>query len=249
MTPDSIPSLPLAIDHWQATLHWQPNDAQQQQFQQLYHQVLIANQHLNLTRITDPLEFWEKHLWDSLRGVAPCLSTPTPQQVIDIGTGAGFPALPLAIACPHWQITALDATRKKVEFIRTSLPAIPLANVSPMVGRAETVGHLPTHREQYDLALLRAVAAAPICAEYALPLVAVGGQAVLYRGQWTPEEDSQLQAAVAQLGGAIAQVDAFTTPLTQGIRHSIYIRKVSPTPPTYPRPTGIPKQHPLAPAP
>ncbi|WP_338038670.1 16S rRNA (guanine(527)-N(7))-methyltransferase RsmG [Neosynechococcus sphagnicola] len=111
--PQRLPELP---ELWEITLGWQPTAHQQQQFQQIYEQILMGNQRLNLTRITDPLEFWEKHLWDSLQGVAPLLSQPSVQpglRVIDIGTGAGFPGLPVAIARPDATITLLDSTQKK----------------------------------------------------------------------------------------------------------------------------------------
>ncbi len=247
MTSDSpsTASLPSQLDIWQETLAWQPTPAQQDQFQTLYAYILDANQHVNLTRITEPLDFWEKHLWDSLRGVAIGLASDAPARVMDVGTGAGFPGLPLAIARPDWDVTLLDSTRKKIDVVQAALPLLGLTNVTSMVGRVETLGHLPTHREQYDWVLLRAVASVATCAEYALPLVKLGGQVVLYRGQWTAEEEQQLQAVARQLGGAIAQVDAFETPITQGVRHSIYLTKVAATPAAYPRAVGIPKQQPL----
>ncbi len=283
-----IADMPAMLECWQQTLHWQPNATQQQQFQQFYRQVVQSNRQLNLTRITDPSEFWEKHLWDSLRALAPWLSTPPPesppesplesplenppeasredspesavssvaaipdcildripQRIIDIGTGAGFPGVPVAIALPTATVTLLDSTQKKIAFLDTALQASGIANAKPMAGRAETLGRGLHHREIYDLALIRAVAAVSVCAEYALPLLAVGGQAVLYRGQWSDEEHESLQTAVQQLGGAIAGVDAFSTPLSQGARHCIYLHKVKPTPPQFPRSIGTPSQHPL----
>lgn len=237
-------ALPNPTEFWQAC-QWQPSLDQQEQFQTLYTAVLSGNQRLNLTRITEPDDFWEKHLWDSLRGVSLYLDQFPQATLVDIGTGAGFPGLPLAIARPDWQCTLLDSTRKKIEFIQTLLPSLGLTNVVPMVGRVETLGQLPNHRERYDLALLRAVAEAAVCVEYALPLVKLGGRVVLYRGQWTAQEQQDLQAVIPHLGGAIAQVESFVTPMTQGIRHLIHLEKVSPTPSIYPRAIGIPKQHPL----
>jgi 16S rRNA (guanine527-N7)-methyltransferase len=257
-------TMPEFEAEWQK-LGWQPSAMQQAQFQKLYELVLDGNRQLNLTRITEPTDFWEKHLWDSLRGIAPflpnlnqvsealtetanssLLPSDTPLNVIDIGTGGGFPGLPAAIAQPSWKITLLDATRKKVQFLNTLISTLELQNVRTLVDRAEQTGHHPHHRAQYDLALLRAVASAPACAEYALPLLKIGGVAVLYRGQWTPEEADQLETAVAQLGGAIAFTDAFTTPITQGIRHCLYLRKVEPTPAKFPRAVGVPAQQPLS---
>jgi 16S rRNA (guanine527-N7)-methyltransferase len=230
---------------WQETMNWQPTDRQQSQLQSLYNEVIIANQQLNLTRITQPEEFWEKHLWDSLRGVGDLINHPDALQVIDIGTGAGFPGLPLAIARPDWQLTLVDSTAKKVGFIESIAPELGLTNVRPIVSRIEELGQNRSHRHQSDLALIRAVAAANICAEYALPLVKVGGTAILYRGNWTEEEATSLELAVAKLGGEISKIDRFTTPISHSIRHCIWLHKTTDTHPYYPRAIGIPTQKPL----
>lgn len=260
-TPSTLPDFP---DLWQETLGWQPSVAQNILFQQLYEGILEGNQQLNLTRITEPVEFWEKHLWDSLSGIQSFLqpsressipdpSTPTPDtqklapfRVIDIGTGAGFPGLPIAIAQPNWHVTLLDSTRKKLDFVSQLLEQLNITNATPLVGRVEQIGRDLVHREQYDLVLVRAVGAASICVEYALPLVKIGGLAVLYRGQWLEEEAEELAPVVnLLLGGELEPVAAFKTPITQGDRHCIYIRKVAPTQPLYPRAVGIPAQKPL----
>ena len=167
------------------------------------------------------------------------------QRVIDIGTGAGFPGLPLTIACPTWRLTLLDSTQKKVAFLGEAIEALGLVNAEPLAARAEAIGQQTQHRQRYDLALVRAVAPAAVCAEYALPLLAVGGRAVLYRGQWSTAETEQLSPILEQLGGKLLQVDAFATPLSQGDRHSIVVEKVSPTPKAFPRAVGVPAKHPL----
>ncbi len=238
---------------WQTSLSWQPTPTQTDQFQTLYTHVIAANRHLNLTRIVDPAEFLEKHLWDSLYGVMPWLSgaviAPTsdsPFKVIDIGTGGGFPGIPVAIARPDWQMTLLDSTRKKIDFLWELVQALGLDQVKPLVGRAETVGQQRLHREHYDLALIRAVAGGSVCAEYALPLLKLGAIAVLYRVQWTDAEAVTLESALAQLGGQLETVSTCTTPLTQGQRHCLYIRKIAPTPAAFPRAVGVPAKKPLA---
>jgi 16S rRNA (guanine527-N7)-methyltransferase len=244
----SIPDrdcLPTMVKLWQETMNWQPTDRQQSQLQSLYNEVIIANQQLNLTRITQPEEFWEKHLWDSLRGVGDLINHPDALQVIDIGTGAGFPGLPLAIARPDWQLTLVDSTAKKVGFIESIAPELGLTNVRSIVSRIEELGQNRSHRHRSDLALIRAVAAANICAEYALPLVKVGGTAILYRGNWTEEETTSLELAVAKLGGEIGKIDRFTTPISHSIRHCIWLHKTTDTHPYYPRAIGIPTQKPL----
>jgi 16S rRNA (guanine527-N7)-methyltransferase len=247
--------LPDYPECWQTTLGWQPSPHQQQQFQQLYQAILEGNRQFNLTRITAPDEFWEKHLWDSLRGVQAILQRdahpstepqPSPQRGIDIGSGAGFPGLPIAIALPAWHITLLDSTRKKMDFIAQMVATLALPNIGVQVNRAEQLGQHPQHRERYDLATVRAVAGASVCAEYALPLLAMGGYAVLYRGHWNAEETGLLEPAVAELGGVVESVERFATPLTGGDRHCLYLRKVAPTPACYPRAPGLPNQKPLA---
>ena len=230
--------LPEMADMWQQTLGWQPTVEQQQLFQQLYEGILEGNRHLNLTRITAPEEFWEKHLWDSLRGVlseesvsqASRLESRNPEfKVIDIGTGAGFPGIPVAIAFPHYFVTLLDSTRKKITFLETLLPKLGIKNATTLTGRAEAIALAAQHRQHYDIALLRAVAPATVCANYALPLLKTGGLAILYRGHWTDEETQALKSVVEELGGVIESIEGFTTPISNSIRHCVYLRSCSPT--------------------
>lgn len=254
--------LPLLSDLWQTTLGWQPDAPQQDLFQQLYEGILQGNRQLNLTRITEPAEFWEKHLWDSLRGISCFLpnleikgekagqAIADPEnlaaaQVIDIGTGAGFPGIPVAIVRPTWNVTLLDSTRKKIQFLNQLLADLNVTNTRTLVDRVENVGQQPHHREAYDIAMIRAVATAPVCAEYTLPLLKQGGIAILYRGQWTEQESEALESAVQILGGQLERVEQFKTPLTDGDRHCLYLRKVEPTPQEFPRSVGIPAQKPL----
>ncbi|MBD2678881.1 MULTISPECIES: 16S rRNA (guanine(527)-N(7))-methyltransferase RsmG [Nostoc] len=242
-------SLPEMAEIWQQTLNWQPTAQQQEQFQRLYELILEGNRQLNLTRITDPEEFWEKHLWDSLRGIAPqgqfISSLQEGASVIDIGTGAGFPGIPVKIAAPNCTITLMDSTRKKITFIEQTLTELALTNAKTLVGRAEEIGQQPEHRQAYDIALIRAVGTASVCAEYTLPLLKQGGLAIIYRGNWTEDETTALQNAVKQLGGVIELIEKFTTPLSESIRHCVYLRKVATTPVQFPRATGIPTQKPL----
>ncbi|WP_445635643.1 Ribosomal RNA small subunit methyltransferase G [Nostoc sp. DSM 114161] len=242
-------SLPEMAEIWQQTLNWQPSAQQQKQFQRLYQLVLEGNRQLNLTRITEPQEFWEKHLWDSLRGIVPkgefLSSFQESVSVIDIGTGAGFPGIPVKIAAPNCTITLMDSTRKKITFIEQTLTELDLINAKTLVGRAEEIGQQPEHRQAYDIALIRAVGTASVCAEYTLPLLKQGGLAIIYRGNWTEDETTALQNAVKQLGGVIELIEKFTTPLSESIRHCVYLRKVATTPVQFPRATGVPTQKPL----
>ncbi|MBC1223163.1 16S rRNA (guanine(527)-N(7))-methyltransferase RsmG [Nostoc sp. UCD121] len=240
--------LPKMAEIWQQTLNWQPTVQQQEQFQKLYELILEGNRQLNLTRITDPQEFWEKHLWDSLRGILPVLSgnlslaSPT---IIDIGTGAGFPGVPVAMTLPNCTITLLDSTQKKITFLDNILTELALTNAKTLVGRAEEIGQYYKHRMAYDIALIRAVGAVSVCAEYTLPLLKQGGLAIIYRGNWTKDETTALQNAVKLLGGVIESIEQFTTPLSHSIRHCVYLRKVATTPVQFPRPIGVPTQKPL----
>ncbi len=242
-------------DLWQQSLNWQPNAEQQFLFQRLYELIIQANQTLNLTRITQPLEFWEKHLWDSLRGIAPLLEgrgkkqgehfeqalpcenlplasrllplafhqLPTTRKIIDIGTGAGFPGIPVAIALPHAQVTLLDSVRKKVTFLNTLIAELNIQNANTVLGRAEIVNKEFQHKQAYDVALIRAVGSASVCAEYALPLLKPGGLAVLYRGNWTTQETETLENTAKNLGGLIETIQGFTTPISNSIRHCVYL--------------------------
>lgn len=233
-------------------MNWRPDDGHFLEFQTFYELVLEANEQMNLTRIVEPKEFWEKHLWDSLRGVSPFLQGDSiatenqmPVQAIDIGTGAGFPGLPIAIARPDWQITLLDSTQKKITFINSVIHRLGMENATAITGRAEEIGQQSEHRSHYHVALTRAVAEASVCAEYSLPLLKIGGLAILYRGNWTDEETDALEIAVKKLGGAIDFVEQFETPFSKGMRHCIYLRKIAPTPEEYPRFVGIPSHKPL----
>ncbi|MEM6716899.1 MAG: 16S rRNA (guanine(527)-N(7))-methyltransferase RsmG [Cyanobacteria bacterium P01_C01_bin.147] len=246
--------LPDLTNSWQATLQWQPTSEQQAQFQQLFQGILLGNQQMNLTRITEPTEFWEKHLWDALSGLAPWLSsTSQPSwlpsvpalRAIDIGAGAGIPGFPAAIALPDWHVTLLDSTQKKVRFLQELAQTMSLRQVKAIADRAEFLAHQPSHREQYDVALLRAVGSAATCAEYALPLLKLGGVAILYRGQWSDEDSQQLDRVAAQLGGRLVDVQSRQTPLTQGERHCLYLQKQRTTAEDFPRAVGIPAKTPL----
>jgi 16S rRNA (guanine527-N7)-methyltransferase len=247
--------LAATILHWQDSLGWQPTAQQLQQFQALYELIWEANQQFNLTRILEPADFLEKHLWDSLTGLIPWL-LPTDQQPdwvaqhpiktgLDIGTGAGFPGFPAAMVQPTWQVTLLDATQKKVRFLTTAAETLGLSNVRAIADRAEYFGHQLSHREHYDLVLLRAVGVPATCAEYGLPLVRKGGIVALYRGQWSATDTEDLAPKIKQLGGQILTVQPWQTPLTGGVRHCVYLRKVRATPDAFPRAVGLPAKQPL----
>jgi 16S rRNA (guanine527-N7)-methyltransferase len=251
MDLESLPitNLPEMAEIWQQTLNWQPTNGQEDKFQQLYQLIILGNRQLNLTRITEPEEFWEKHLWDSLRGIAPkqhfIPGIEKSKQIIDIGTGAGFPGIPISLIFPNSQVTLLDSTRKKITFIEDILSILAISNAKTLLGRAEEIGQEYEHRQHYDVAVIRAVSNVSVCAEYTLPLVKKGGLAIIYRGTWTQEENESLESAVMQLGGVIELIEEFSTPLSNSIRHCLYLRKVTNTPISFPRAIGIPTQKPI----
>ncbi|AFY54023.1 16S rRNA m(7)G-527 methyltransferase [Rivularia sp. PCC 7116] len=242
------------MDIWEQTLNWQPSIQEQNQFQRLYELIIEANRQLNLTRITNPEDFWEKHLWDSLRGIKFLISASKIKgqaedketiKIIDLGTGAGFPGIPVAITVPNCTLNLVDSTKKKVNFIDGILPKLNLNNVKATTCRAEEIGRDSEHRESYDMALIRAVATASTCAEYTLPLLKQGGLAVVYRGSWTEKENIDTINAVEKLGGKIESIEQFNTPLSNGDRHCLYLRKVASTPEKFPRAVGVPARNPL----
>lgn len=273
LTPDPMTAqLQAHLELWQKSMGWQPSTAQLALFQQLYAQLLAGNRQINLTRITDPDEFWEKHLWDSLSGMAPWIAknaeaadetteqnatenaaddkSPThdgPIRVIDIGTGAGFPGIPAAIALSPITpiaLTLLDSTRKKIQFLQLLTQQLNI-QATCIAERAETLGQQKEHREQYDLALIRAVGPAATCIEYAMPFLKLGGQLVLFRGQWSTEDTDALMPVVDLLGGEITDLQSWKTPLTQSTRNCIFIYKDAPTPSDFPRAVGVPAKKPL----
>jgi len=221
---DSLPDLSLI---WQQTLDWQPLPGQKEKFQELYKEIIEGNRQFNLTRITSPRDFWEKHLWDSLAGViSPSIMREENLEVIDIGTGAGFPGIPVAIAFPHWQVTLLDSTQKKVNFLNNLCTSLALNNVQAIAARAEELQKQKQYQNYYDLALVRAVGSAHVCTKYALPLVKKGGLAILYRGHWSEAENTELTQSLSSLSGKIEEIQELTTPLSQSQRHYLWLRKI-----------------------
>ncbi len=210
--------LPSPLAAWPGTAT--PPDPR---WQALYTAILQGNARMNLTRITTPADFWEKHLWDSAQGIRPYLGNPEPWRVLDVGTGAGFPGLVVGMLHPHWQVTLLDARQKKTRFLAQVIADLGLANVTTLTGRAEVLGVTAPYHHAYDLVLLRAVAPAAQALAYGAPFLKPGGALVLYQGHWTPAQTAALRPHLQGLH--LHQIDAQTTPLTRAVRHYLHFRR------------------------
>lgn len=218
--------------------------AHEEAFTQLLALLQEGNARLNLTALKREEDIVLKHFIDSLT----CLRgghLDGPLRTLDLGTGGGFPALPLAIVRPELALTPLDSVRKKIEFVRSAAQALGLTQVTPQVGRAETLGRDPAHRERYDRVVARAVAPLPVLAELGLPLLQVGGRFVAQKGPITPEELEAGRRAAREVGGQVSEVDAFTLPVAGDARTLIVLEKMRPTPAGYPRREGVPTHQPL----
>jgi 16S rRNA (guanine527-N7)-methyltransferase len=215
-------------------------------FQRYYEELVTWNRRMNLTAITDYEEVQIRHFADSLAvllaleeaGKSKC-------RLIDIGTGAGFPGLPLKLARPHWHVTLVESTRKKTTFLRHLVEALDLDDVEVVPARAEEVGQDPRYREQFDLATARAVADLAVLVEYALPLVRIGGRFIAQKGA-TPEAELEAAGTAIQLlGGRHVATMAYNLPGHDASLHLVVIEKIAPTPAKYPRRPGMPEKRPL----
>jgi 16S rRNA (guanine527-N7)-methyltransferase len=207
-------------------------------------ELLDWNQRFNLTAITDPAAVGTKHFLDSLSCLLVMRGQP-PGRAVDVGTGAGFPGLPLKIVLPQIRLTLVEATAKKAEFCRHVVGSLGLEGVEVVHRRAEQIGHLPEHRQSYDWALARAVAAMPVLAEYLLPLLRLGGKAVAQKGESGPAEAHSAERAVRLLGGRVRQLVPVELPGVAETRYLVVLEKLAATPAAYPRRTGVPAKKPL----
>jgi len=207
-------------------------------------ELLDWNQKFNLTAIRDQPGILTKHFLDSFSCVQAWKNAP-PARLIDIGTGAGFPGLPLKILYPRLQLTLVESVGKKATFCRHIVEVLDLSDVEVLHIRAEEVGQLPAHREKYDWAVARAVARLPVLAEYLLPLVQVGGSMLAQKGESGPAETHAAESIIKLLGGHIRQLLPVTLPGVVEERYLVIADKVAATPPGYPRKPGIPSKTPL----
>ncbi len=211
----------------------------------LYERELMDwNTRLNLTAIRDPHEIHIKHFLDSLTCVQVMRDNPN-GKLIDIGTGAGFPGIPIKIIYPKMQLTLVESVGKKADFCRHVVKMLEMQNVDVIQERAEVLGQDSTNREQYDWAVARAVAILPVLAEYLLPLVKVGGSMIAMKGESGPAEAHSADHALKMLGGHLRQLIPITLPGVAEERYLVVVDKVAATPKGYPRKVGIPAKRPL----
>ena len=212
------------------------------QFQCYLTELVEVNRHMNLTAITEPGEVWEKHFLDSAI-LLQKVTLPLGASCIDVGTGAGFPGMVLAILTPDARFTLLDSLGKRVDFLREVCASLALERVDCVHARAEEFA--ADHRQQYDVAMSRAVAHLNVLCELALPLVKVGGQFLAMKSVSSDEEIQGARGAIGQLGGRIADIRDYTVPETQVRHRLVVIEKVKDTPAIYPRSFARIKKAPL----
>lgn len=213
-------------------------------FQRYEDELLEWNSRMNLTAIRDREGIRTKHFLDSLSCILAFRERP-PERLIDIGTGAGFPGIPLKIIYPRMKLTLVESVGKKLEFCRHMVETLELEDVTLLQARAEALGQNRAHREQYDWAVARAVANLPVLAEYLLPLVSLGGRMLAQKGESAHAEAVAAQKAIRLLGGELQQIIPVLVPGIAEERYLVVVDKVASTPPGYPRRVGLPARRPI----
>jgi 16S rRNA (guanine527-N7)-methyltransferase len=207
-------------------------------------ELLEWNQKFNLTAIRDAESIRTKHFLDSFSCVLAWKSSP-PNQLIDVGTGAGFPGIPLKILYPNLKLTLVESVGKKAMFCQHIVRVLGLEQVEVIQARAEDLGQDAGHREKYDWALARAVAKMNVLSEYLIPLVRIGGTVLAQKGESGPAEAQSAEEAMRLLGGKLKQLVPVNLPGVADDRYLVVVEKVAATPPKYPRKPGIPMKQPL----
>lgn len=231
-------------------------------FERYYRELAAWNARFNLTAITGYEDVQRKHFLDSLSCVlalpteelspgvelpdtAPLQRRLAPLRCADVGSGAGFPGLPLKILMPDIRLTLIESTGKKADFLRHMVELLDLKNVEVLPYRAEDVGHMSEHRECYDVVVARAVAHLCVLAEYCLPLIRLGGRLIAQKGEGAPAEAAAAQPALDELGGVLRHVKAVALPGLSEERYLVVVDKLTKSPEQYPRRPGMPSKRPL----
>ena len=226
------------------TLGIRLTDVQKRQFDRYYELLIEWNRVMNLTGITEYDEVNLKHFTDSLT-IVRIKDMENVSTLIDVGTGAGFPGIPIKIAFPHIKVTLLDSLNKRIKFLDQVVEELDLEDVVTLHGRAEDYAKKEEYREQFDLCASRAVANLSTLSEYCLPFIKKGECFVSYKSADSDEEIQQSEKALDILGGKIEKVDKFVLPGSDMGRALVMIEKVKNTPRKYPRKAGVPSKEPL----
>lgn len=220
-------------------------ETQKQQFDKFYELLVEWNKVMNLTGITEYEEVNEKHFVDSL-SIVKAIDLNKVSSVIDVGTGAGFPGIPLKIVFPHLKVVLLDSLNKRINFLNTVIDKLELQDISTIHGRAEDFAKKLEYREQFDLCVSRAVANLATLSEYCIPYVKKDGIFVPYKSGEIDEELDQSKKAIHVLGGKTQNVVKFQLPSTEIGRSFVVIKKLQNTAKKYPRKAGLPSKEPIS---
>lgn len=220
------------------------NDQQKQQFDSFYELLVEWNKVMNLTGITEYEEVNGKHFVDSL-SIIKAIKLDDVDNLIDIGTGAGFPGIPLKIAFPHLKVVLLDSLNKRIKFLNTVIDELGLQDIKTIHGRAEDFAKQTEYREQFDLCVSRAVANLSTLSEYCMPYIHTNGMFIPYKSGEIEEEVTGAKKAIHVLGGKIEEVVKFQLPGTEIGRSFVKIKKYQNTPKKYPRKAGLPAKEPI----
>ena len=220
------------------------SEKQVDQYEQYYEMLTEKNKVMNLTAITDYEDVLIKHFLDSI-SIIRCVDLTGQKKLIDVGTGAGFPGIPLKILFPELQVTLMDSLNKRILFLEDVCRKLKLDGIQAVHARAEDLGRDKSYREQYDCCVSRAVANLATLAEYCIPFVKCAGLFVAYKSGKVEDEATQAEGAVRILGGKLLKTEKFVLPETDIERSLICIEKVKATSMKYPRKAGLPGRQPL----
>lgn len=218
--------------------------AQRRLFQTYEDELITWNQQVNLTAIDTADQIRTKHFLDSISTICVLRGSPL-NSLVDVGTGAGFPGIPLKILFPEMRLTLIESVGKKAAFCQHLVNCLGLNGVEIITERAESLGQNSQHRERYDWAVARAVAILPVLTEYLLPFVRVGGAMLAMKGEQAPAEVHRAEHAIKVLGGHVRKLTPITLPGVAEERYLVVVDKVAATPPHYPRRVGLPSKKPL----
>lgn len=225
-------------------LNLELSDKQQNQFMDYFYMLIETNKAMNLTSIVDEDEVMVKHFIDSLL-IVKFVDLNKFGSMIDVGTGAGFPGIPIKIMFPHIKVTLLDSLNKRLKFLNEVIEKLGLENISTIHGRAEDLGHKKEYRQNYDLCVSRAVANLSTLSEYCIPFIKINGIFASYKALGNAEETDEAKKAISILGAKIDREDAFELPCSDMKRKIVCIKKEKETPKKFPRKAGTPSKEPI----